>query len=572
MINTIRKIEAFERQTASPRSAQREAAPGNSQAGKLAFYIATNQANQQFITSKIHPSSNKTFWQAITSHQYESIKEEFSSKTVPLNKRPSSYYVHMNDGREVGLPAKSNHPAYEAAREAQYYLQDRVRHSGSTKETMLLIKFIQKGLEKPVAGIPVAGIHRGRGPVDIPVAGNPVNVNATEIKNTLDASFVQALRQSSRVMQQDYLEAMHREKQANREYVDRSPSLSETGRKTHLSYHERNEFKMKDGHAASYNIDRIERISSVVSGKNQDQFPLQTTSRTEVVLDQAYRRMWQERQYVASSTLQQLRKELQQDLTLKNDSPDQDTTKYQERKAQIETLDYRALQPNELVEHYYTHRKQGKPHDKALTEVANHVTKHISITSGHNHYREIVQGKQDHHLLSQRNYREVSSQFQSIENIHQSVDHASGIQRLISSKDKRLDHAFSVTNTLGTTPESIDLATRQHHAGRHSPTQRPDAYLKLVDKISQDQQLVKQQRLVELNTKWVFQSKDQGIGRLSSESNAPQKGGLETSSHHNDLKKSYPNLSEEKIARYASMLEKNANQPITSSNQVEVDL
>ncbi len=562
MRNTIQQIEAFQNTNGIP-----------------TFYVATNQENQRFITSQIHPSANKTSWQAISTRQYESIKKELASAPVNLTKRPSSYYVKLEDGREVGLPFKSNHPAYEAAREAQYYLQDRERHSGTTQETTQLMKSLQEGLEKPVAG-------------------GPVSVQTTETKNTLNTSFVQALRQSSRLMKQDYLEAMQREKNANQAYVKRSTSLSKTGRNTFLTDHERNDFTMKDGHKASYNIDRIEQISSVVSGHHQDQLPLPATSKKEEILDQAYRRMWQKRHHVAPSTLQQLRKELEQDPTLTNAevvhcgrggtpvdhrnaavasvaaatvNHGQDTTQYQDKRARIETMGNKTLQSNELIEHYYLHRKQGKTHDKALNELASHLTRNVSITSEPNRYQEIVLGKQDHHQLSQRNYQEVTRQFKTIETMHQSVDHASGVQRLVSTKDKRLDRAFSVTSALKTTVEPSNQAKGgvpglKQHTTDHSSS-LPDGYKKLLSKVDREQRLVKHQRLEGLNTEFVTQ----GTG-LTSESNAQQRGKGKPSTQHTELRKSYPNLSEEKISRYATMMEKKPNQPLSPSNQVEIDV
>ncbi|MEM6844237.1 MAG: hypothetical protein AAF632_18615 [Bacteroidota bacterium] len=552
MRNTIQHIESFQNTKGAP-----------------AFYVATNQENQQFITSHIHPSANKTAWQAISTRQYESIKKEVDSEKMSLTKRPSSYYIKLDDGREVGLPIKSNHPAYEAAREAQYYLQDRERHSGTTQETTQLMKSLQKGLEKPVAGI-----HRGR---------SPVAVQNTEIKNTLDASFVQALRQSSRLMKQDYLEAMQREKNANQAYVNRSSSLSEAGIKTYLTDHERNEFTMKNGHKASYNIGRIEQISSIVNGQHQDQLPLPATSKKEEVLDQAYRNMWQKRQHVAPSTIQQLRKELEQDPFLTNAAVagtpvagihrgrgpvdhNQDTTQYQDKRARIETMGNKTLQSNELVEHYYLHRKQGKTHDIALNEVASHLTKNVSITSEPNRYQEIVLGKQDHHQLSHRNYQEVTRQFKTIETMHQSVDHASGVQRLISSKDRRLDRAISITSTLKTTVEPSNQAKpgwKQHTTDHASSLS--DGYKKLLSKIDRDQRIVKHQRLEALNTEFATSP------GLSMESSTQQKGRSEPSTQHTELRKSYPNLSEEKISRFASMIDKKSNQSLPPSNQVEIE-
>ncbi len=52
MRNTIQQIEAFQNTNGNP-----------------TFYVATNQENQRFITSQIHPSANKTSWQAISTLQ-----------------------------------------------------------------------------------------------------------------------------------------------------------------------------------------------------------------------------------------------------------------------------------------------------------------------------------------------------------------------------------------------------------------------------------------------------------------------------------------------------------------------
>ncbi|WKN46447.1 hypothetical protein [Tunicatimonas pelagia] len=438
---------------------------GTSDDKPVSLFIATDVQGQHYATKELHLNAEKTSWSAISSTQYEQVRKQLPSHSSIYEQQSSNQY------QSIG---KSNHPVLKAAYETELYLRNRNRFSEPTKESLVIQQTLHRELTKPLA------------------------LHTDEISNPVQPVMTQALRQGHRIMQQDYLKAMDHEKKANEQYVQKTSNLSEAGRQYHLSYHERNEFKMPDGNFASHNIKRIEQVYSALAENNPDQLPIKDQrSKREKVIESAYQRMWRERTYVAPEKIQALLKDLQQDPTLKPSYSGLDTRELHEKKGRIENMNYHKLQPHELTEGYYRERKAGENHEVALNKVADHITKKVSITTQPDYYRELVVGKNDHYELSKSNLESVNNQLQTIEKIHQSVDYPKGLQQFITSRDKRLDRAFSST-------EQLSPPTR-------SSVPLPATYQRLVDKISEDQKVLKQNQVTNLVNEYQNKGKEASV-------------------------------------------------------------